>query len=84
MITILYFASIREHMGKAKETVELTENITTVEALIRHLSETNSAFNQLCQSANSPLISVNQVFAEPSSPIVFGDEVGFFPSMTGG
>ena len=84
MITILYFASIREHMGKAKDTVELTENITTVEALIRHLSETDSAFSQLHQSTNPPLISVNHTFAEASSPIASGDEVGIFPLMTGG
>ena len=51
---------------------------------LRHLSETDSSFNDLIQSPNPPLISVNQVFAETSSPITDGDEVGFFPPMTGG
>ena len=84
MITVLYFASIREHMGRWKDRLEAARELTTVAALIRHLSETDSSFNELIQSPNPPLISVNQVFAETTSPITDGDEVGLFPPMTGG
>ncbi|MGB1668168.1 MAG: MoaD/ThiS family protein [Pseudohongiellaceae bacterium] len=84
MITVLYFASIREHMGRGEDRLEAVEDLTTVAAVIRHLSETDSSFKELSQSPNPPLISVNQVFAETSSPISDGDEVGFFPPMTGG
>jgi len=84
MITVLYFASIREHMGRGEDRLEAVEDLTTVAALIRKLSETESSFKELSQSPNPPLISVNQAFAETSSPITDGDEVGFFPQMTGG
>lgn len=84
MITVFYFASIREHMGRGEDRLETVENLTTVAALIRYLSETDSSFSELSQSPNQPLISVNQIFAETSSPIADGDEVGFFPPMTGG
>ena len=84
MITVLYFASIREHMGRGEDRLDTARDLTTVAALIRHLSETDSSFNDLIQSPNPPLISVNQVFAETSLPITDGDEVGFFPPMTGG
>ena len=84
MITVFYFASIREHMGRGEDRLETVENLTTVAALIRYLSETDSSFSELSQSPNQPLISVNQIFAETSSPIKDGDEVGFFPPMTGG
>lgn len=84
MITVLYFASIREHMGRGEDRLEAVEGLTTVAALIRQLSETDSSFNELSQSPSPPLISVNQVFAETSSSITDGDEVGFFPPMTGG
>ena len=84
MITVLYFASIREHMGRGKDRLEAARELTTVAALIRHLSETDSSFNELIQSPSPPLISVNQVFAETTSPITDGDEVGLFPPMTGG
>jgi len=84
MITVLYFASIREHMGRGEDRLEAARELTTVAALIRHLSETDSSFNELIQSPNPPLISVNQVFAETTSPITDGDEVGLFPPMTGG
>ena len=84
MITVLYFASIREHMGRGEDRLDTARDLTTVAALIRHLSETDSTFNELIQSPNPPLISVNQVFAETTSPITDGDEVGLFPPMTGG
>ena len=84
MITVLYFASIREHMGRGEDRLEAARELTTVAALIRHISETDSSFNELIQSPNPPLISVNQIFAETTSPIADGDEVGFFPPMTGG
>ena len=71
-------------MGRANDTIQLTEKTTTVAGLIKHLSETDSAFNQLNQSENPPLISVNQIFAEVTSTLQSGDEVGFFPPMTGG
>ena len=84
MITVFYFASIREHMGRGEDRLEAAEDLTTVAALIRYLSETDSSFSELSQSPNQPLISVNQIFAETSSPVSDGDEVGFFPPMTGG
>ena len=84
MITVLYFASIREHMGRGEDQLEASEDLTTVAALIRYLSETDSSFSELSQSPSQPLISVNQIFAETSSPVSDGDEVGFFPPMTGG
>lgn len=71
-------------MGRGEDRFEAADDLTTVAALIRHLSETDSSFNELNQGPNSPLVSVNQVFAETSSPITDGDEVGFFPPMTGG
>ena len=84
MITVFYFASIREHMGRGEDRLETAEDLTTVAALIRYLSETDSSFSELSQSPNQLLIAVNQIFAETSSPIADGDEVGFFPPMTGG
>ena len=71
-------------MGRGEDRLEAARELTTVAALIRHLSETDSSFNELIQSPNPPLISVNQVFAETTSPITDGDEVGIFPPMTGG
>ena len=71
-------------MGRGEDRLDTARDLTTVAALIRHLSETDSSFNDLIQSPNPPLISVNQVFAETSSPITDGDEVGIFPPMTGG
>ena len=71
-------------MGRGEDRLEAAEDQTTVAALIEYLNETDSSFSELSQSPNQPLIAVNQIFAETSSPITDGDEVGFFPPMTGG
>lgn len=84
MLKILYFASLRERMGKAEEALPTTGAIATVADLVRHLAQRDaggaSAF------ANPSLIraAVNQDFAAPSTPLADGDEVAFFPPVTGG
>ena len=71
-------------MGRGEDRLEAAEDLTTVAALIKYLNETDSSFSELMQSPNQPLVAVNHIFAETSSPITDGDEVGFFPPMTGG
>ena len=71
-------------MGRGEDRLETAKDLTTVAALIRYLNETDSSFSELMQSPNQPLVAVNHIFAETSSPITDGDEVGFFPPMTGG
>ena len=71
-------------MGRGEDRLEAAEDLTTVAALIRYLSDTDSSFSELMQTPNKPLVAVNHIFAETSSPITDGDEVGFFPPMTGG
>ncbi|OUR92564.1 molybdopterin converting factor subunit 1 [Gammaproteobacteria bacterium 42_54_T18] len=82
MIDILYFASIKERMGISGEPVAIEGNITG-EGLINLLSDKGEPW-QTVLSDNKLLIAINQEMASLEDSIAEGDEVAFFPPVTGG
>ena len=84
MITIHYFASVREAMGREHDELEQPDSVTTVADLVRHLSERDTRFAGLASGENPLLVAVNQTMASPSQSLSADDEVAFFPPMTGG
>ena len=74
-ITVRYFASIREKLGKEEDIID-SKGITC-------------AADVWSKSANVPLppnmlVAVNMEYARPDQPVRDGDEVAFFPPVTGG
>jgi len=82
-ITILYFAWLRERTGTGIEQLVLPQGVSTVADLIAFLRGRDAAHDA---AFASPLVraAVNQVFARPETPLSPGDEVAFFPPVTGG
>ncbi len=84
MIRILYFASLRDAVGHAEDRMELPEGVGTLgelrDALVARGEPWASAF------ANTKRVrcAVNQNMAEDEDPVADGDEVAFFPPVTGG
>lgn len=74
-ITIKYFASLREQMGTAEQTLSV-EGVATVADIVVKLSDTNLPENTL--------VAVNQEYATGSTQVKAGDEIAFFPPVTGG
>jgi molybdopterin converting factor subunit 1 len=83
-LTILYFAWLRERTGFAQEEIALPDGVATVSALVDYLSSRSAAHATAFQNRRTVRCAVNQEFAEPSSPVRPGDEVAFFPPVTGG
>jgi molybdopterin converting factor subunit 1 len=81
MITILYFAWLRERTGLSEETFALSAAQTTVADLIGILAERHPA---AFQNRRTIRCAVNQEFADLSIVLRAGDEVAFFPPVTGG
>lgn len=83
-LTILYFAWLREQIGSAQETLPLPVGVTTVGQLVDYLSECDTSHAAAFRNRKSIRCAVNQEFADPSFPVQSGDEVAFFPPVTGG
>jgi len=82
-VKILYFASLREALGCAGETLELPPGVATVAALRSHLAARGEAWAAL-ETHRNLRSAVNQRVAGPEAPVASGDEVAFFPPVTGG
>jgi molybdopterin converting factor subunit 1 len=83
-LTILYFAWLRERAGVAQEELALPPGVGTVAALVDHLAERSPRHAAAFRTRGTLRYAVNQEFAEPSTPVGPGDEVAFFPPVTGG
>jgi sulfur-carrier protein len=84
MVKILYFASLRERMGRTGEDLALPPGAATVADLITHLTARDPAGSAAFAHPGLVRAAVNQEFAPPSAPISDGDEIAFFPPVTGG
>ena len=80
-VKVLYFAGLREALGRASENVDLPEGIATVGALRDWLAGQG---RDKLTSAKNLRCAVNQDMVGPEAPIRDGDEIAFFPPVTGG
>ena len=83
MIRLRYFASLRETLGVADEQQELPAGIRDVAALTRWLRERGGDWNTALADPQLH-VAVNQVITGPDAAIQDGDEVAWFPPVTGG
>ncbi len=81
---ILYFAWLRQRTGVAEETVEPPADVTTVGALVDWLKARSPGHAEAFANAHVIRAAVNQDFAAVDAPVAHGDEVAFFPPVTGG
>jgi molybdopterin synthase sulfur carrier subunit len=82
-LTILYFASLRETVGTGRERLELPPQVHTVAQLRAHLAARGESWGALGAGRNLRC-AVNQQIADLGAELREGDEVAFFPPVTGG
>lgn len=82
MINVLFFARLREQLSTDSVEISPVDNMTT-EHIRQQLAEKNETWAKLMH-ADSLLVAVNQQITDWSHNVVSGDEVAFFPPVTGG
>ena len=75
-ITVKYFASLREHMGRDQELLQASKVRTVRDVWLQVSGGQALPSNTLC--------AVNMEYVDNSHPVQEGDEVAFFPPVTGG
>jgi len=83
-IRLLFFASLRERLGTSSEELEVPPSVTTVGSLREHLRARGGAWADVFAPTRAVRAAVNQAMAQPGAAIKAGDEVAFFPPVTGG
>ncbi|MDK9702205.1 MAG: molybdopterin converting factor subunit 1 [Sulfuritalea sp.] len=82
-VKVLFFAGLREALGTGSESLALPSDVGTVGALRNHLAARGAPWSALATTKNLRS-AVNQQMVGPDAPIKAGDEVAFFPPVTGG
>ena len=81
---VLYFAWVRQKVGVSAEEVSPPSEVSDVAGLVRWLSGRSPGHAAAFANARSIRAAVNQEFATPDHRLSPGDEVAFFPPVTGG
>ena len=81
---LLYFAWVRQRIGTAEEEVSPPEEVRDVASLVAWLATRSAGHAAAFADPRQVRAAVNQDFAPPDAAVAPGDEVAFFPPVTGG
>jgi sulfur-carrier protein len=83
-VKLLYFAWVRERIGKAEETVELPAVVQTVEQLVAWLAQRGDEYAHAFANPRIIRTALDRNHVQPDAKIGSAREIAFFPPMTGG
>ncbi len=83
-IKILYFARIKEAVNYSTEDINLPADVSTVITLKNHLSQRGENWANLFNGKQVVRAAINHTLVDDLAKIQAGDEVAFFPPVTGG
>lgn len=83
-MTLLYFARVREQIGRAEENITLPDNVRDLDGLLTWLASRGPAYAAALADRGRLRIAVNQAYARDNCAIGPDDEVALFPPVTGG
>jgi sulfur-carrier protein len=83
-VKLVYFAWVRERIGKPDESVDLPATVVTVTDLMEWLKARGEEYAYAFE--NSPLIraAIDKTHVKHNASISGAREIAFFPPMTGG
>lgn len=84
MLTLHYFARLREALGVSSERVDVPAEVNNVAGLLGWLRARGGIWEEELAPGRAFRVAVNQDMAEAATAIRDGDEVAVFPPVTGG
>jgi sulfur-carrier protein len=81
---LVYFAWVRERVGKAEEEVAPPASVKTVADLMAWLGKRGDEYAHAFEQAKSIRAAIDRSHVRPETPIAGAGEIAFFPPMTGG
>lgn len=84
MVRLVYFAWVRERIGKSEEELELPPHVTTAGDLLRHLRTLGEEYEAVLEFPDVIRVAVDQEHIDHHEPLGNAREIGIFPPMTGG
>ncbi|MBP5856666.1 molybdopterin converting factor subunit 1 [Marivibrio halodurans] len=81
---LLYFAWLRQKIGVGEETIDLPADIADARGLVTWLKGRGEGYEIAFRDLDAIKLAVNQDYADLDAPVKAGDEVAFFPPVTGG
>lgn len=83
-VKILYFAWVRERVGKPEEVVEPPGEVATVADLVDWLKQRGEEYAYAFENETIVRVALDQVHVKRDAAIAGAREIAFFPPMTGG
>ncbi len=80
----VYFAWVRERIGKVEEDISPPESIRDAAGLIQWLSARGEEYAHAFENPKVIRVAIDRIHVKHDAPIAGAREVAFFPPMTGG
>jgi sulfur-carrier protein len=84
VIVIRYFAWLRSRVGTAEERIDLPEGVRTVGELMGWIASRHPRFGEAMEARGVIRCARNHEHVQTDARIEDGDEIAFFPPVTGG
>ena len=85
MLKVVFFARLRELMEIDEVSIEFPQdNTITVQQALKIMTDRYSVFNDYIEQGHRIMIAVNQSMTDQNHELKPGDELAFFPPVTGG
>lgn len=81
---LVYFAWVRERIGRPEEIVEPPAGTRTIAELVAWLKTRGEEYAHAFENEGVVRMAIDRVHAKPDSSIAGATEIAFFPPMTGG
>ncbi|HEX2553642.1 MAG TPA: molybdopterin converting factor subunit 1 [Microvirga sp.] len=83
-VKLVYFAWVRERVGRPDEEVDLPDGVATVADLVRWLKGRGEEYDYAFENEAVVRAAIDHSHVKPDAAIAGAREIAFFPPMTGG